>query len=222
MQLLRPMKPADIDAVVDVIDSHDDDDAAEARVSYTAPNGTDDQFVLEQNGAIIGVTGFATPPGCDHTHWLSWTYIHEDEVNQGLGRKIITEVIDHLREAGARKLFIKVSDYSEKNDVGREICVYAAAIHLYQLLGFKTELVLKDYYDEDETMTILGMRVASSESDDDSNQSHGWEKQKLQFNSIFEIFNSPGPKPVIAIGNTYPESSFVKLLKVCVSSTSFP
>jgi len=184
MQSLRPMQKADIDDVVAVIDSHDDEDAAEALAGFNEPNGLEDQFVLEQNGQIIGITGFATPPGCDQTHWLSWTYVHEDFVNQGFGRAMITELIEHLNQAGGRKLFIKVSDYAEKDATGKSVCIYAAALHLYKSLGFAEELVLKDYYDQRETMTILGMRFNNIGPD---YQSAGLEKQKLQFNSIFEI-----------------------------------
>jgi len=186
MQLLRPMQHGDIDACVDVIDSHDDDDAAEARESYNANGGIEDQFVLEENGRIIGVTGFATPPACDNTHWLSWTYIHDDFVDEGRGRKIITELIDHLKNAGGRKLFIKVSDYEEKDETGKKVCIYAAAMHLYKSLGFEEEIVLKDYYDEGESMTILGMRIAT-DSTDSTVSAPGQEKPKVQFNSIFEI-----------------------------------
>lgn len=184
MELLRPMQVNDIDAVVDVIDSHDDDDAAEARESFMAERGLEDQFVLEQDGRIIGITGFASPPGCFQTHWLSWTYVHDDFVDQGLGRKMITELIEHIRAAGGRKMFIKISDYVEKDESGKEVCIYAAALHLYTSLGFREEIVLKEYYDRGETMTILGMRLAPPDSDTPANRV---EKQNVQFNSIFEI-----------------------------------
>jgi len=178
------MQQNDIDAVVDVIDSHDDDDAAEARQGFTSAGGLDDQFVLEQEGRLIGVTGFATPPGCDQTHWLSWTYIHDDFVDQGLGRKMISELVDHLRNAGGRKLFVKISDYAEKDDSGKKVCIYAAALHLYKSLGFNEEIVLREYYDRGETMTILGMRLAPPNNE---TQFAGFEKHNVQFNSIFEI-----------------------------------
>ena len=187
MKMLRPMQAADIDAVVDVIDSHDDDDAAEARVSFEANGGIEDQYVLEQAGRIIGITGYATPPGCDQTHWLSWTYVHDDFCDQGLGRQMITELIDHLRDLGGRKLFIKVSDYAEKDDAGNMVCIYAAALHLYKSLGFTEEIVLNNYYDDGETMTILGMRIATATSSDVNDQVITAEKPKVQFNSIFEI-----------------------------------
>jgi len=184
MHSLRPMLKADVNSVIEVIDSHDEDDAAEARDGFDRPDGLEDQYVLEQQGRIIGVTGFATPPGCDQTHWLSWTYVHSDLVNQGIGRAMVTELIEHLNQAGGRKLFIKISDYSETDESGNEVCIYDAALHLYKSLGFKEEMTLKDYYDQDENMTILGLRFNEPES---SVSSAGLEKHKIQFNAIFEI-----------------------------------
>lgn len=184
MQLLRPMQQTDIDIVVDIIHSHDDDDATDARKGYESSHGLQDQFVFEHEGRVIGVTGYASPPGCEQTHWLSWTYVHEDFVNQGFGRKMITELIELLRDSGARKLFVKISDYAEPDDAGTPVCIYAAADHLYKDIGFTEELVLRDYYDEGETMTILGMRLATPDS---QIPPAAPSKEKIQFNSIFEI-----------------------------------
>lgn len=181
------MQKDDIDAVVSIIDAHDDDDAADARQGYEAANGLEDQYVMEHEGRVLGVTGFATPPGCEQTHWLSWTYVHEDHVNQGHGRKMITELIEHLRAIGARKLFLKISDYSEPNESGEQECIYAAADHLYKDMGFSEELALKDYYDKGETMTILGMRLADKADSGLNAAPPRAEKHKIQFNSIYEI-----------------------------------
>ncbi len=179
MKLLREMQADDIDAVVAIIDTHDDDDAEEAERDYHEVGGFYDQFVLEQEGKVIGVTGFKTPPGCEQTHWLSWTYIHEDYTNQGLGRKMLTELIEHLKEQGARKLFIKVSDYV--SDEGEAL--YAAALHLYQKLGFVIEITHEDFYDEGESQMILGMRLKPI-----NDQAVVIEEQlPIQFNAIYEI-----------------------------------
>lgn len=178
------MQQDDIDVVVNIIDSHDDDDALEARQGYESPQGLQDQYVLEHEGKVIGVTGYATPPGCEQTHWLSWTYVHENFVNQGFGRKMLNDVVDSLRASGGRKLFVKISDYSEPDDTGTQTCIYAAAEHLYKAIGFTEELVLRDYYDKGETMTILGMRLTDLVQ---PTTVAGSSKQKIQFNSIFEI-----------------------------------
>ena len=174
------MQAHDIDAVVAVIDSQDDDDAQEALKSYQRTDGVVDQFVLEHAGKIIGVTGFETPPGCDATHWLSWTYVHDEHANQGHGRKMLGELIDQLKSNGGRKLFIKVSDYVDEDDGA----IYAAALHLYQSLGFEIELTHDDYYSEGEAQIILGLRLAQNKTNFGAIDN---EACAVQFNSVFEI-----------------------------------
>jgi ribosomal protein S18 acetylase RimI-like enzyme len=183
MQNLREMQAEDMKAVFKLIESHDEDDAEEALASYQQIGGIMDQYVLEKNGRIMGVTGFLTPPDCDHTHILSWTYVDADYVNQGLGRTILTELIQHLKEQGGRKLFVNVSDYVDEEDGP----IYAAALHLYQSLGFKLEITHKDYYDEGEAQMILGLRLKEPVQN-----SVAGEHCPVQFNSVFEIAETDG------------------------------
>ena len=178
MQTLREMQSEDIDAVVAVIDSQDEDDAEEAESMYREMGGVLDQYVLELDGKIIGVTGFTTPQGCDETYWLSWTYVHDDYANQGHGRKMLNEIIELVAEKGCRKFFVKVSDYKDDEDGA----IYAAALHLYQALGFKIEITHKDYYDKGEAQIILGLRLKSK-----TETIAPAEECPVNFNSVFEI-----------------------------------
>lgn len=179
MKYLREMQPEDMKAVVAIIDSHDEDDAEEARAMYQEIGGIIDQFVLEIDGEIIGVTGFLTPPGCDNTHLLSWTYVEADSVNQGHGRRMLNDLIQHLKEQGGRKLFVKVSDYVDKEDGA----IYAAALHLYKSMGFNLEITHPDFYDEGENQHILGLRLKDSESFVSQAEYH----TPVTFNAVFEI-----------------------------------
>lgn len=175
---LRAMQTSDIDAVVTIIDSHDEDDAEEAQQGFRKIAGTEGYYVLEHHGKPIGVTGYSKPDGCDETYWLGWTYVDADHINQGHGRKIIQELIDMLKEMNARKLFVKVSDYVDPEDGA----IYAAALHLYQSMGFANELTHADYYDEGESQHILGMRLKAETGTTPSN-----EYVSIQFNAVFEI-----------------------------------
>lgn len=179
---LHKMKESDIDAVLAVIESQDEDDAEEAESGYREKGGCIDQFVMHHDGKIIGVTGFATPPGCDQSHWLSWTYVHDDYANQGFGRKMLTELIEHLKQQGGRMLFVKVSDYVDEEDGA----IYAAALHLYQSLGFNIEFTHQHYYDEGEAQITLGMRLSDTPSmiTDEFIQA---ETVPVKFNAVFEI-----------------------------------
>ena len=183
MKYLREMKESDIDNVVALIAKHDEEDAEQAEKEYREMGGHYDQYVVESAGQIIGVTGFVTPPACERTHWLSWTYVHPDHVNQGHGRTILKELIEHLTKQEGRKLFIKVSDYV--NEEGE--AVYAAALHLYKSLGFKKEITHNDFYDEGENQHILGLRLK-----DTNNQDVEEQEWPVQFNSVYEIAETNG------------------------------
>lgn len=172
------MQSEDIDAVLKVIESQDEDDAEEAESGYREIGGVLDQYVIEEDGKVIGVTGFTKPPGCDETYWLSWTYVHEDYANKGHGRKMLSELIELIKQKGGRKLFVKVSDYIDDEDGA----IYAAALHLYQSLGFKIEITHKDYYDKGEAQIILGLRLK-----DKTGSVIPAEDCPVQFNSVFTI-----------------------------------
>jgi len=178
MNHLREMQSEDIDAVLAVIESQDEDDAEEAESGYREMGGVLDQYVIEQDGKVIGVTGFSMPPGCDETYWLSWTYVHEDYANQGHGRKMLTELIERVKQKGGRKFFVKVSDYIDDEDGA----IYAAALHLYKSLGFKIEITHKDYYDKGEAQIILGLRLK-----DKTEAIAPAEDCPVKFNAVFEI-----------------------------------
>jgi len=185
MNHLREMQAEDIRPVFEVIESQDEDDAEEALASYQEIGGIMDNFVMEANGKVIGVTGYATPPGCDNTHWLSWTYVHDDYANQGNGRLMLNELIQYLKDKNARMLFVQVSDYVDEEDGA----IYAAALHLYKSLGFVEQINHPNYYDEGESQTILALRLSNT-SAFDSNALI--EDVPVQFNAIFEIAETDG------------------------------
>jgi ribosomal protein S18 acetylase RimI-like enzyme len=185
MNLLRPMLEDDIDAVIALIESHDEDDAEDAQRFYREFNGCYGQFVLEQQGELIGVTGFEAPIGCDQSYWLSWTYIDARHTNRGLGRKMLTELFDYLQQQqGGRKLFVKVSDYVDEEDGP----IYAAALHLYESMGFSIEVKHEDFYDVGEAQIILGMWLQQEQESPTVTQQH----VAIKFNEIFEIGETEG------------------------------
>ncbi|HIO96751.1 MAG TPA: GNAT family N-acetyltransferase [Leucothrix sp.] len=184
-KLLEAMQTEDIDAVLAVIESQDDDDAEEAESGYRAIGGCLDQYVIRHTGKIIGVTGYLTPPECDQTYWLSWTYVDADYANQGNGRKMLNELIAHLKEQGGRMLFVNVSDYVDDEE-GGDGAIYAAALHLYQSLGFKIEITHPNYYDKGESQIVLGLRLSDSPA-----MIADFDVQKevipVNFSAVFEI-----------------------------------
>ncbi|MFK7913241.1 MAG: N-acetyltransferase family protein [Pseudomonadales bacterium] len=182
---LRPMYLGDLQSALKIIESHDDDDAEAAEAEYQE-EGLDNQFVLEANDKVIGVSGFRTVTATDGTCWLSWTYLDKAAMGQGQGGAMIRQVLDAAREAGGRKLFAKVSDYEDPEQGP----VYAQAMQAYQALGFTEELVGNDFYDEAENQHILGLRL--KDRDADAPDEVAAEKPTIRFNGLFEIAETDG------------------------------
>ena len=190
MPKLRPMYMNDLSAVLKIIHHHDEDDAEAAEADFQ-DNGLENQFVLEHDEQVIGVTGYRAVAATDATFWLSWTYLDEAFQRQGLGREMLLELIDKLRDINGRKIFVKVSDYEDPED-GK---IYERALNVYQALGFKEEVLNHDFYDVDESQYILGLSIQQSESDTATAEDEPVvqdEKPIIRFNGLHEITETDG------------------------------
>lgn len=154
---IREMKKSDISKVVKIINEHDEDDAEEAFESLN--NHLEGMFVIERSGFsmeeggnIMGVTGAYRDPETDGVVWLSWTYIAEEFQRQGLGRRLFEHLVNALRGAQIRKMFISTSNYL---DEGEDI--YGPARAFYQAMGAKQELQVRDYHERNEDMIVFGL-----------------------------------------------------------------
>lgn len=184
---LRPMYMSDLPTVVKIIDYDDDDDAEAAEADFHN-NGMEDHFVLELDGKVIGVTGYRTVPATDRTCWLSWTYLANTHRGKGLGKFMTQELIEKVKQIQGRKIFVKVSDYDDP----KEGKIYAAALAMYQSLGFIEEVRSVDFYDEGEDQMILGLNLSDDASFADDEQKVAEEKPIIRFNGMHEIAETEG------------------------------
>lgn len=190
MANLRPMYMSDLLSVVRIINEHDEDDGEAAHDDYQ-DDGVENQFVLEVDEKIVGVTGFRPVPATDETYWLSWTYLLPDYQGKGHGKAMLTELIAGLRQNNGRKIFAKVSDY--QNDEG--IKVYDNAFKTYQSLNFKEEVLNNDFYDEDENQHILSLDLTDNpENSGQDNEDYqvAEEKPIIRFCGLTEIAETDG------------------------------
>ena len=183
----RPMTPDDIEAVVAIIADVEEEDGEAAAADFTG-NGAEGHFVLTLDGdeTPLGVSGFRHVPATERTSWLSWTYLAEAHRGQGHGAALIAHVVETLREAGCRKAFVKVSDYEDPE----EGAIYAAATKVYGRLGFVEELTAPDFYDDGESLSILG--CAFDEDDAGEVPRIADEKADIEFVGFHEIADSDG------------------------------
>lgn len=186
MSNLRPMYMSDLSYVLEIINSYDDDDGEAAAAEYEE-SGFDNQYVIEQDDQVVGVTGYRMVDATDQTAWLSWTYLDPKYCGQGLGKKMVSELIDILSKADGRKMFIKVSDYIDPEKGS----IYGRALSLYQSLGFKVEVTNDDFYDDGENQLILGLNLQPLDVENEGVQAEE-EKQSICFNGIHEISETDG------------------------------
>ena len=181
---IRPMDQSDIDDVVGVIDSHDEDDAEDARSDF-GESGTETHWVAEVNGAVIGISGYRQVPETHGSGWISWTYVREDYCGKGIGKKLFQHTIEHAIEAGAQKLFIKVSNYVD--DDGKSI--YQNATKMYESFGFECEVTSKDFYDEGEDQHIYAKNLFPNLGTEEDKEN---EKPVVRFIDVYEIAETNG------------------------------
>jgi ribosomal protein S18 acetylase RimI-like enzyme len=179
---MRAMYMSDTASVIEIISDHDEDDGDAADAVFQ-DEGVVGQFVLVDGETVLGISGYRQVENCDATYYLSWTYLDEDVRGQGLGKKMLANVLDRLREQDARKVFVKVSDYQQGG-----VNVYASALAMYKSFGFQVEVVSENFYDQGESQTILGLEF-KPQSDD---LIVADEKPVIRFNGLFEIAETDG------------------------------
>ncbi|BCE00174.1 GNAT family N-acetyltransferase [Marinicellulosiphila megalodicopiae] len=184
MYQFRTMNMSDLPQVVKFITDFDEDDGKEAEEDFHE-SGFDNQYVIEVDEKVVGVSGFRLIPAADNAAWLSWTYVDCDYRRQGLGKKMLQDLILVMREMNVRKVFVKVSDYCDPEDGA----IYESAEYLYKSVGFKLEVKNVDFYDVNESQFILGLSLIE---DDNEEVEITEEKPAIHFISVIEIAETEG------------------------------
>lgn len=194
---LRIMHMSDLSPVLNIINAHDEDDGESAETDYQN-NGVEHQYVLTIGDNVIGVTGYRPIEATDETYWLSWTYLEKAYQGRGFGKLMLSQLFDLLSNKGARKIFVKVSDYKDP-ELGS---IYHNAFKTYESLGFTEEVINNDFYDEEENQHILSLTFnvdadfadsdfEDNEADDNSPKIMD-EKPVIRFNGLYEIAETDG------------------------------
>lgn len=185
MDSIRPMQDSDVAPIIVMINEFDDEDA-EAASSEFERYGIDNHFVIVVNGVPVGVCGFRHSPATKNTSWLSWFYLASDHRGCGLGKAMLQYVLNELTLVKCRKIFVKVSDYTDANSLP----VYESALVLYRKLGFIEELCSLDFYSEGENQSILGLVLEPIGTD--KMISIMDERPAIHFTGVHEITDSDG------------------------------
>ena len=151
----RKMKPRDVDAALDIIEEHDEDDAEAA--AYSMSGDLSGFYVVDVQGRVAGVTGYSRIMEAPTSAWLSWTYVHDDMRKQGVGAFMMEELRFALAKTKVERLFIETSDYKEDG-----VDIYAEARRFYERCGATRELVIEDFYQPGEARYIYRLPLEMS------------------------------------------------------------
>ena len=151
--IFRPMTPADVGTALAIIGDHDEDDFEWAQRTYEQDLA--DQFVMEIDAEVVGVTGASPIPDTDRAWGISWTYLKRSSRGRGLGRMLLESMMSELRNQGARKVFVNTSDYIDPEDGD----IYRNAREAYRAAGFAEEMRHAHYYDRGESQITYGVRL---------------------------------------------------------------
>ena len=153
---IRKILTTDLESVLKIISSFDEDDAEEARNNIFIDNMV--HFVCEVDNQIVGISGYERVLGTDRTAYLSWTYVDKNYTNKGIGTELIRYTIESASEEGCRCMFIKISDYKIEGAINS---VYDSARRIYLKEEFKSLIIYNDYYQDGENLEILGKRLST-------------------------------------------------------------
>jgi ribosomal-protein-alanine N-acetyltransferase len=149
---LEPMRARDLDAVLAI--ERVSFPSAWSRASYLREleNPNSHYIVARQDGRIVGYAGMWVIS--DEAH-ISTIAVHPSYRRRGLGRRLITHLIEVAVREGAAVVTLEVRESN------------LAAQSLYRQLGFEATGRLRNYYgDTGENGILMRKRLSSAAEDD--------------------------------------------------------
>ena len=101
----------------------------------------------EQDGETCAYACYGHIADSDSTYELYWLSTHNNFRGQGIGKKLITRLIEKIQELGGSKIYIKTD--------GKDL--YKPTRRFYDSCGFRVEALLKQYYDKHDDCYIYSM-----------------------------------------------------------------
>ncbi|MFV0626703.1 MAG: GNAT family N-acetyltransferase [Alphaproteobacteria bacterium] len=90
----------------------------------------------EYNGKTVAYACFGKILDADFAYELYWLSTLNEYRGLGIGKKIMNELLLHIKKLGGRKLFVKTEGTTK----------YLPTRQFYEKCGFRNEAILKEYY----------------------------------------------------------------------------
>ncbi|HZZ81143.1 MAG TPA: GNAT family N-acetyltransferase [Gemmataceae bacterium] len=151
--MIRPITPADIDAIVAMTDATEMFKPLEI---IALREVLDDYFAEEINrghmavawedgGNIVGFTYYGPVPLGDRTWQLWWIAVDKRQQGKGVGSGLLRHAEDDMRAKLGRLLFIETGSLPH----------YEPTRHFYRKFGYEQHAFLKDFYSDGDSMVIF-------------------------------------------------------------------
>jgi ribosomal protein S18 acetylase RimI-like enzyme len=156
--MLRPVSPADTDALVDLTagtgffkpleldalrEVFDDYHAGNADLGHRA-------FLWEEAGRTLGYVYHAPAPMTDRTWYLYWIAVAADQQGRGLGGKLLAFVEADVRDQDGRLLLIETSSTPH----------YEPTRRFYLRHGYAQPATIPDYYADGDGLVVFAKRIS--------------------------------------------------------------
>ena len=100
----------------------------------------------EENGIIIAYSCYGHIACTKNSYDLYWIVTHNDCRGKGIGKILLKETENKIKEAGGKKVYAETSSLPK----------YASTRRFYESTGYKAESVLKEFYnDNDDKITFV-------------------------------------------------------------------
>ncbi len=133
--------------------AHDEIDVALELFDLSLQNGNNvdnyDCLLAEEDGRVVGYVCFAKVPCTISTYEMYWLAVDKTLQGRGIGRKIVQQVVDRVRELGGHKIVLSTA--------GRE--EYLPTQRFYVSIGFVIEARIKDYYSIGDDCLIYSLEI---------------------------------------------------------------
>ncbi len=148
----QEIEPADLGAILNIVQSSGYFSPAEVELACELATDRIErglqssyQFLFaEENGQLVGYTCYGLIPATVGSYDLYWIAVSESERGRGLGKILLRQTEELIRNSGGTHLYAETSSRDQ----------YATTQRFYESCHYKPEAILTDFYSPGDSKII--------------------------------------------------------------------